>query len=87
MNVLTTHCARPEDRTVLDLTPQPGDLDPIETAPVDALRALQLERLQWSVRHAYDNVAHYRGSFDEAGVHPDLNSLRCVRNASSPACA
>ncbi len=56
---------------MLDLTPQPGDLDPIETAPVDDLRALQLERLQWSVRHAYDNVAHYRGSFDEAGVHPD----------------
>ena len=56
---------------MLDLTPQPGDLDPIETAPVDDLRALQLERLQWSVRHAYDNVAHYRGSFDEADVHPD----------------
>jgi len=56
---------------VLDLTPQPGDLDPIETAPVDELRALQLERLQWSVRHAYDNVAHYRRAFDEAGVGPD----------------
>ena len=56
---------------MLDLTPQPGDLDPIETAPVDELRALQLERLQWSVRHAYDNVAHYRRAFDEAGVGPD----------------
>jgi len=56
---------------VLDLTPQPGDLDPIETAPVEELRALQLERLQWSVRHAYDNVAHYRRAFDEAGVGPD----------------
>ena len=56
---------------MLDLTPQPGDLDPIETAPVEELRALQLERLQWSVRHAYDNVAHYRRAFDEAGVGPD----------------
>ena len=56
---------------MLDLTPQPGDLDPIETAPVEELRALQLERLQWSVRHAYDHVAHYRRAFDEAGVGPD----------------
>ena len=54
-----------------DLSPRPGDLEPIETASVDELRALQLERLQWSVRHAYDNVAHYRASFDAAGVHPD----------------
>ena len=51
-------------------------LDPIETASVDALRALQLERLQWSLKHAYDNVAHYRRKFDDAGVHPsDLRTL------------
>ncbi len=56
---------------MLDLTPRPGDLDPIETAPIEQLRALQLERLQWSVRHAYDNVAHYRQAFDAAGVAPD----------------
>ena len=56
---------------MLDLSPRPGDLDPIETASVDELRALQFERLQWSVRHAYDNVAHYRRAFDEAGVGPD----------------
>jgi phenylacetate-coenzyme A ligase PaaK-like adenylate-forming protein len=37
MNVLTTHRARPEDHTVLDLTPQPGDLEPIETAPVEEI--------------------------------------------------
>ena len=59
-----------------DLSPQPGDLDPIETAPVEQLRVLQLERLQWSVRHAYDNVAHYRQAFDEARVRPgDIGSL------------
>ncbi|HEX6336584.1 MAG TPA: phenylacetate--CoA ligase PaaK [Jiangellaceae bacterium] len=54
-----------------DLSPQPGDLEPIETASVDELRALQLERLQWSLRHAYDNIPFYRSSFDQAGVHPD----------------
>ena len=54
-----------------DLSPGPGDLEPIETASVDELRALQTERLRWSVRHAYDNVAHYRAWFDAAGVHPD----------------
>ncbi|MCW2596396.1 MAG: phenylacetate-CoA ligase [Jatrophihabitans sp.] len=53
-----------------DRTPPPESLDPIERASVDELRALQLERLQWSVRHAYDNVPHYRASFDAAGVHP-----------------
>jgi phenylacetate-CoA ligase len=46
-------------------------LDPIEVASRDELAALQLERLQWSLRHAYDNVALYRRRFDEAGVHPD----------------
>jgi len=47
------------------------DLEPIESASVDELRALQLERLQWSVRHAYDNVPHYRKAFEAAGAHPD----------------
>jgi len=52
------------------------NLEPIEKASIDELRALQLQRLQWSVRHAYDNVAHYRESFRAAGVHPqDLRSL------------
>jgi phenylacetate-CoA ligase len=56
--------------------PEDHDLEPIETASVDELRALQLERLRWSVRYAYDNVAHYRTSFDGAGVHPDdISSL------------
>jgi phenylacetate-CoA ligase len=51
-------------------------LEPIERASTDELRALQLERLQWSLRHAYDNVRHYRDSFDAAGVHPaDLKRL------------
>ena len=51
--------------------PQPGDLEPIERASRDELQALQLERLKQTLRHAYENVAHYRRAFDEAGVHPD----------------
>jgi phenylacetate-CoA ligase len=51
--------------------PRPGDLEPIETASRDELAALQLERLQWSLRRAYDNVAHYRRAFERADVHPD----------------
>jgi phenylacetate-CoA ligase len=56
---------------VRDLSPQPGDLDPIETASTDELRALQTDRLRWSVRHAYDHVPHYRSAWDAAGVQPD----------------
>ncbi len=54
-----------------DLSPNRADLDPIEIASIDEIRATQLERLKWSVRHAYDNVPMYRQRFDEAGVHPD----------------
>ena len=52
-------------------TPMPGELEPIETASRDEISALQLERMKWSLRHAYDNVAHYRKKFDDHGVHPD----------------
>jgi len=52
-------------------TPRPVTLEPIETASRDELSSLQLERLRRSLRHAYENVAHYRRAFDEAGVHPD----------------
>jgi phenylacetate-CoA ligase len=54
-----------------DRTPRPEDLEPIERASVDELRALQLERLRWSLRHAYEHVPHYRAAFDARGVHPD----------------
>src|ERR1700730_6039614 len=49
----------------------PGALEPIEPASLDELRALQLERLRWSLRHAYDNVPYYRKMFDVAATHPD----------------
>ncbi|ULX55206.1 phenylacetate--CoA ligase [Cupriavidus taiwanensis] len=51
-------------------------LDPIETASRAELQALQLERLKWSLHHAYANSPVYRRKFDAAGVHPDqLQSL------------
>ena len=59
-----------------DLTPARSTLDPIEIASRDEIEALQLERLRWSLTHAYDNVPHYRAAFDAAGMHPDdLSSL------------
>jgi len=54
-----------------DRTPRPEDLEPIERASLDELRAVQLERMQWSLHHAYHNVGHYRAAFDALGVHPD----------------
>jgi phenylacetate-CoA ligase len=50
--------------------PMPAELEPIETASQDELRALQLQRLEWSLQHAYDNVPHYQREFTAAGVHP-----------------
>ncbi|MCW8945783.1 MAG: phenylacetate--CoA ligase, partial [Sedimenticola sp.] len=53
-----------------------ANLDPIEKASIDELRALQLERMQWSLNHAYNNSPFYKARFDEASVHPDdLKSL------------
>src|SRR5437764_1283293 len=53
-----------------------SELEAIERASEDELRALQLERLRWSLRHAYENVPLYRGKCQGAGVHPhDLRTL------------
>src|SRR4030081_3160587 len=53
-----------------------GELEAIERASEDELRALQLQRLGWSLRHAYENVPLYRGKCQGAGVHPhDLRTL------------
>ncbi|NMM26622.1 MAG: phenylacetate--CoA ligase [Glaciimonas sp.] len=51
--------------------PMPGELEHIETASRDEIAALQLERMKWTLKHAYDNVPHYKRTFDEKGVHPD----------------
>src|SRR6478735_1301360 len=59
---------------------RPDLYDEAEHWSVDELRARQLERLQWSVRHAFDHVAHYRQAFEDRGVHPDdIRSLDDTR--------
>ncbi|RBM16257.1 phenylacetate--CoA ligase [Prauserella sp. PE36] len=65
----TTHSEVPSTRR-LGTAPAVDDLSPAERTSVDELRAIQLERLQWTLRHAYENVPFYRRKFDEAGVHP-----------------
>jgi phenylacetate-CoA ligase len=60
-----------------DLSARPEELDPIEIASRDEIEALQLERMKWSLNHAYENVPMYRKRFDDAGIHPDdLKSLK-----------
>ena len=54
---------------------KPG-LDPIEHASRDEIAALQLSRLRWSLRHAYERVPQYRAKFEAHGVHPD--DLKCL---------
>ena len=51
--------------------PRPAELEPIERASRDEISALQLKRLQSTLRHAYRNVPHYRTAFDAAGANPD----------------
>src|SRR3954462_14356569 len=54
-----------------DLAPNKKELNPIEVASRDEIASLQLRRMKWSLRHAYENVPHYKTSFHAAGVHPD----------------
>jgi phenylacetate-CoA ligase len=63
-------------RKLDQLKPQPTELDRYELATTEELHAWQRQQLAWSLRHAYDNVPHYRAKFDAAGIHPnDLKSL------------
>ncbi|MFI6595211.1 phenylacetate--CoA ligase PaaK [Nonomuraea sp. NPDC050536] len=59
--------------------PAREELDAIERVSRDELTAIQLERLQWTLHHAYENVPLYRQKFDQVGVHPsdckDLSDL------------
>ena len=63
-----------------DLTPKKQELEPIEIASIDEIKALQLVRLKWSVDHAYKNVAFYKKKYDEIGIHPsDLKYLEDIK--------
>jgi len=61
----------PASKRAADFTPNRQDLNPIEVASRDEIAALQLRRMKWSLKHAYENVPHYKTSFAAAGVHPD----------------
>ncbi len=46
---------------------------------MEELKKLQLERLKWTVNHAYNNSTFYKKKFDEAGVKPDdIQSLEDI---------
>lgn len=62
------------------MSPDKETYQAIERASVDELKALQLQRLQWSLRHAYNNVPHYKQAFEAAGAHP--NDLRALEDLS-----
>ena len=63
-----------------DLTPKKHELEPIEIASIDEIKALQLVRLKWSVDHAYKNDAFYKKKYDEIGIHPsDLKYLEDIK--------
>jgi phenylacetate-CoA ligase len=53
-----------------------------EAMPLHKMRELQLERLKWSIRHAYENNPFYRKKYDGAGFNPDqfktLDDMRRV---------
>jgi phenylacetate-CoA ligase len=62
-------------RRLGDIPPE-GLLDRAERLSPSGMRRLQRERLAWTLRHAYDNVPHYRRAFDAAGVTPaDFHDL------------
>ncbi|GAA4907939.1 phenylacetate--CoA ligase PaaK [Streptomonospora salina] len=66
----TTHGPVPSARRP-GAAPGAGELSAAERLSADELRGRQLQRLRWTLRHAYDNVPLYRRKFDDAGVHPD----------------
>src|SRR5260370_4832173 len=58
-----------------------AEMDETERAARDEITELQTKRLAWTLAHAYDNVAHYRGAFDKAGVKPkDFRQLSDLKN-------
>jgi len=52
----------------------------VECATRSEIEKIQLERLKWSVQHAYDNVPMYREKMDKAGVKPsDIKTLKDIQ--------
>ena len=64
---------------MVDLTPDPGSLEPIERSSRDQLQALQLDRLRRTVETVYAKVPFYRQEFERLGLHPsDIHSLEDI---------
>ena len=67
-----------------------GDLEPIEKASRSKLRELQLSRLKWSLKRAYEKVPHYRKKFDAAGLkvvgggNIDMEKLATILHGEIP---
>ncbi len=60
-----------------NLTP----LDAIERSSIDEIRKVQLERMQWSISHCYQNIPHYQKTFKAQGIHPqDLKQLEDLKH-------
>ncbi|QEO16158.1 phenylacetate--CoA ligase [Agromyces intestinalis] len=77
---MTTTATTPTTTVRLGTAPDPAALDPEERMTRAEVEALQLERLQSTVRHAYEHVPLYTRKFDDAGVHPrDIRSLDDVQ--------
>ncbi len=54
-----------------DLVSDPASWEPIESASADEVAAVALERLRWSLRHAYGNVGAYRRAWADEDLHPE----------------
>ncbi|MGZ5368731.1 MAG: hypothetical protein ACXWXV_05660 [Aeromicrobium sp.] len=62
-----------------DLTPGPGELEPIESASMDELHSLQIERLQWSPDIIMVTPSYMLNIIDEMerqGIDPRSTSLK-----------
>jgi len=60
----------------MNIKTRPEGLEAIETASTDQLQALQLERMQATIKHAFEQVAPFRQKCESAGLSPsDVQSL------------
>lgn len=56
-----------------------ASFDEVEQLARPEIEAMQFERLQWTIKHAYENVPLYTRKFDEVGVKPaDIRTLADV---------
>jgi hypothetical protein len=67
---------------MIDASYVPYGLEPIEKASRDEITALQITRLKWSLRHAYDNIPAYKQKFDAAGVKTCATIIRSACSRS-----